>query len=728
MGLGLVEARRAVAESLYSTQWYRVARVMPRLAPQVRVQRQHWRDQRWHVLIDDASGRSHRLNDAAFQFIGRCDGQRTVHEVWSALLEQQRDQAPTQDEVLALLGQLGELDLLQAEGLADTEAQLHRQARRERRRRRAMLNPFSFRLPLGDPHPWLRRLDPLARALFSRGGAAAWLLLVLLGGGAALLNAPGLLSHGGTLFQQPSNVLTMWLAYPVMKALHELAHALAVRRFGGEVHEVGLGLMFLVPAPYVDASAANAMASRSRRAVVGAAGIAAELAVAAAGVLLWAAASPGWWLHDLGFVLALIGAGSTVLFNGNPMLRFDAYHVMCDLLELPNLATRSGAWWQAVAARHLLGHRSELPAHAASERKWLWAYAPLSLAWRVVLSFAIVLWLGGHWLLLGLAAAAYSLFGVLLKPLAQWARQSLQAALPGRDQARVRARLGFTAAAVVLAVCVLPLPFVTVAPAVVWLPEQAQVRTEVDGFVVEIARADGQAVAPGELLLRLDNPELRATHAQLASRLEGLRAEQYLTLMRDPNAAQSLAAELERLRAEMARVQQRLERLEVRAQAHGTLVMPRQADWQGAYLRQGQALGHVLTPGPMRVRAAVAQADAHLVRQQLRAAQVRVADDRFSARAAQLLQDTPAATRNLPSAALADVGGGPLASDPAAKDGVQTLEPVFLYDLTLPTVAADGQRVGARAWVRFDHGYQPLALQGYRRATQVFLKHFAPTG
>jgi putative peptide zinc metalloprotease protein len=115
---------------LFSAQWYRVARLRPRLRAQVRVQRQHWRQQRWYVLSDAANGRQHRINEAAYQFIGRCDGQRTVHEVWHALLDAQTDAgaqvdgvtlftAPSQDEVLALLGQLSELDLLQSDRAAN---------------------------------------------------------------------------------------------------------------------------------------------------------------------------------------------------------------------------------------------------------------------------------------------------------------------------------------------------------------------------------------------------------------------------------------------------------------------------------------------------------------------------------------------------------------------------------------------------------------------------------
>ena len=120
------------------------------------------------------------------------------------------------------------------------------------------------------------------------------------------------------------------------------------------------------------------------------------------------------------------------------------------------------------------------------------------------------------------------------------------------------------------------------------------------------------------------------------------------------------------------------------------------------------------------------EADAHFVRSRLQAAEVRLAEAPQTVLTATLGGGMPAATRQLPSAALAEPGGGPFAIDPAEKDGLHALEPVFLFDLTLPEHAI--QRVGGRAWVRFDHGSEPLAVQAYRRAAQLFLQRLDPAG
>jgi putative peptide zinc metalloprotease protein len=717
--------------TLYSAQWYRIARLRPRLRPQVRVQRQAARGERWYLLSDAATGRQHRLNDAAYQFIGRCDGQRSVQEVWAALLERRPDDAPTQDEVLALLGELDELELLQSERATEAEALRQRRDERQRRRRRALLNPLAFRLPLGDPTPWLQRLDPLARALFNP--LAAWALGLLLA--LALLVTvsewPALRAHTAQKLTSPGFLFLLWIVYPVMKTLHELGHALALRRWGGELREAGLGLILLTPAPYVDAGAAAGFAQRSARVAVSAAGILVELALAALALGLWCVTQPGR-VHDAALAVMLIGSVSTLLFNGNPLLRYDGYHVLCDLAGLSNLAARSSAWWQGWLGRHLLGVSAPLPPHAPSERKWLIAYAPLALAWRLGLTLALIEWLGATWIGFALLGLAYALVGLVWQPLQGWARLALRSAAPGAATARLRLRLGLLALVLLLAVGVAPLPRHVVAPAVVWLPEQAQLRPEVAGFIAELPVADGQAVRPGDVLLRLANPELQSQRDQLAARVEGLQTEHYQQLLRDPGAAQNLALDLERAQAELARADERLARLTLRAQVAGRLVWPRQADQPGRWIQQGTTLAYVLTPDSLRVRAALPESDAPLLRQALAAAEVRLADaagasSQPDVRPATVTGLTPAATRQLPSPALAEPGGGPIPVEVIAKPGQEplALAPVFLVDLAVPGLTVE--RVGARAWARFDLGSAPLAQQLYRRAAQLFLQHVSPS-
>ena len=356
--------------------------------------------------------------------------------------------------------------------------------------------------------------------------------------------------------------------------------------------------------------------------------------------------------------------------------------------------------------------------------KWLLLYAPLSFAYRLLISVAIILWFGAKWFLLGVVAAIYLTASMIVRPIGNWVRHALAAAAPGSELTRVRTGIALLLAIPGVLLFVLPLPLSTVAPAVVWLPEQAQVRPEVDGFIRQLPVRDGQSVQPGDLLVVLENIDLVAAREQLTGRLGGLQADQYQLLLRDPTGAQNLAEQIARTEAELARAEQRIGQLEVRAKVAGTLVMPHQDDLPGTFSRQGTILGYVLEASELRVRAALADEDAHLVRNRTRHAEVRLAEAPGRALSASLGQDEPAASHLLPSPALGERAGGPYATDPGDPDGRRSIAPVFLIDLTLK--GAPLERVGGRAWVRFDHGFEPLAGQVFRRASQLFLKHFDP--
>jgi putative peptide zinc metalloprotease protein len=222
----------------------------------------------------------------------------------------------------------------------------------------------------------------------------------------------------------------------------------------------------------------------------------------------------------------------------------------------------------------------------------------------------------------------------------------------------------------------------------------------------------------------MEDPELIAERSRLKSRLESLMVEQFDALLSDGARARRFEEEIASLREELRRTEERITRLELRAQVDGMLVIPRQQDLPNTYARQGATIGYVLDHGEIRIRVAVPEYDALLVQQSAQHIEVRIADAPGVPLNAVLIREVPAATMQLPSAALGNRGGGPLATDPSDSDGLRVLEPVILLDLQLP--ASHLTRVGARAWVRFDHGSTPLATRWHRRLKQVFLKHISP--
>ncbi|MCW5650600.1 MAG: hypothetical protein KIS62_12710 [Ramlibacter sp.] len=711
-----------MTEPLFNSSWYRVADLRPRLAPHLRVVRQPVRDQVWQVLSEPASGRQLRLNPPAWAFAGRMDGTQTVESLWQLLVAQMGDLTPSQGDILRLLTQLYRAGMVQFDAAPHLSMLFTQRGADRRARARAWINPLALRMRLIDPTRMLDRLVPLGRWLFSPAVGLVWLGVVVLAGLACLVNLGALKADTVVLASSTRGLWLAWLSYPVIKALHEFGHAMAVRRCGGAVHDMGVTLLFFTPAPYVDASAANGFERRRDRALVSSAGILVELALAAIAVGVWLAVQPGL-VRDLSLTVLLICTLSTLVFNGNPLLRLDGYHVMADTLNLPNLAARSNAWWASLAMRSLHGLDAPPPVVlAAGERKWLMAYAPLSWGYRIVLLAALVGWVGAQsWLLGWLMAAAFTLW-------MGWQVGAWLMLVAGAGPARRRAALALAGVCVAVAVLLLgvPAPAVVVARGVVWPPDGAQLRPEVAGFVQATPVVDGARVTRGEVLLTLDDPALVAERERRTSELAGLQARQYQALLAEPARAVSLADDIERSEAEIARADEQLARLSMRGGMDGVLVLPRPADLPGSYVARGAMLGYILNEAPANVRAVLDEQDVLRVRNRIRAVEVRLADQPANPLAAMVTRETPGGVRALPSAALGQGRGGTIAVDPADKDGLRTLAPVFMMDVALPQQAAG--LVGARAWVRFDLGYEPLAWQWGRRLQQLLLRQFNPVG
>lgn len=713
-----------VDADVFNPHWYRVAGLHPRLRGHVSVSRQIYRDEIWHVIADPVSGRYHRLNIAAYAFVGRCDGNRTVQAVADALLAEAPETALTQGEIVRLLVQLNQRGLIQCEVTPDVAAIFQRSDEERRKKRRLGINPLAFRVRLGNPERLLKHFDRWHHVLFSWQSLLAWLLLLIVGGLIAAMHWDELLAAGRTWLGTPRFLLLAWLLYPPIKALHELAHALAVRRFGGQVHHVGVSLLLLTPAPYVDASAASAMPRARQRLVVSAAGIAVELALTALALLIWVIVQPGL-IRDLALVVAVIGSTSTLFFNGNPLLRFDGYHVMCDAFDVPNLAPRSAAWWRHLALNRLLRiSHVPSPEPGRGETPWLVGYAPISWLYRVGLSVAIVGWVGSLSTLLGLLVGAGLTFALMGKPLAGLWRYLLRMHLPDIERRRALRGAFLLTLGGVLLVTVLPLPFATVVRGIVWVPEQARIRAGTDGFIAAFGAPHGAVVESGQTVLSLRDPRLDADAASLSSQLEALQADLHAAMQRDPSRLRDIESGIQRVGVELERVRELQGYLSVAAGVGGRLAMPRQADLVGAYVHRGALLGHILTGQEAIVRVAVEQDAAALVRDVTRSISVRFADAAHEVWPARLLRAVPAATEKLPDVALADFAGGPFATDPADLHHLKTLRPVFVLDLQVDHQVREA--AGGRVWVRFDHGWTPLAVQWGRQLKQVFLRHFNP--
>jgi putative peptide zinc metalloprotease protein len=718
--------------AVYSSRWYRVAGLKPRLSTQLQLRRQRLRGQTWYLLAERGKGASVRLNAAAYAIAGRFDGRRSVQQLWDQLLASGDDQ-PTQDEVIELLAQLREAALVQFDRPADAERLLpHLDSVTKPRRRSSLL---AWRIRLADPSALLDRVAPLQRLLFSRAAALIWALAVSMLLLLALQHATTLVAHGRQWLTTPRYATLAVLLYVPIKLLHELAHGVAVRRWGGAVREAGITLMLGLPVPWVDASAATAFVRRRQRVIVGAAGMMAELALAAVALPLWLTLPDGL-LRDAMFVIMFIAGVSTLLFNANPLQRLDGYYIATDLLALPNLAPRSRQWWLDLLQRRVLRVPAAEPmALARGETAWLAAYAPL--AWLYMLAIAVfaVQWLGQISLVLGVVAGVLLAWQMGLRPLVTLLTALRTTALAQQATAQRWHRIVLAGSALLIVLLLVPLPQRTRVQGVVWPPDDAQLRVEEDGFVADLHVADGALVQPGDVVLELANPALRTRLERQSARVSALEAELVQALpggANGPNApggegrAGDAQAELASAQAELDRLREREAALTVRAQVGGRIALPQAADLPGSYLHRGSLFGQVLAGAPPTVRVALPESDAGDLKRELRAVSVRLATSPWHEHPARLVRDGAGAGLQLPSAALSQRHGGPVATDPLDKQDLKPLQPVVLLDLQLTTDAGTTARLGERVWVRFDAGYSPSAWQIARGLQRELLRRFSP--
>lgn len=717
--------------SIHSPLWHRIEKLKPRLRENVSIQRQVMRGKVWYVARELYTTRAHRFSPGVHFMLARMDGTRSFNSIWREAVVHFGEDAPSQDQILRAASQLYLAGVLHSDAAVD-EGELAERAEKERARAMTanFRNPMFIRLPLFDPDRFLDATAHLARPLVSWIGAALWLAAMAWLGTQMFIHWRELTEDMTDRILSAQSLVTVVVVYPFLKILHEFGHAYAVKLAGQEVHEMGVMFLTLMPAPYVDASASAVVAEKWRRAGIAAAGMIVELAFAALAMLVWLKAQPGP-MRSVAYDALFIASVSTLLFNGNPLLRFDAYYILSDLLEIPNLAARAQAWYLYLAQRHLFGLQDARdPCLAPGERFWFAVYAPASFVYRMITLFGIAVFVAGKYFFVGVVLTLWMIASALLWPMLKAIKYLLTSPELGDRRGRSLAAAGAVVAAIGFLVAVLPLPNGTVARGQVWIPDEARVVAQGAGTLTRFLVAPGEKVTRGQALAEIDDPFAGARRAKAAARLEEIEARLRAAEAQSPYELEMLRRQRDFAVADLAEMDRQSRDLTLRAPRDGRFIVPHFRDLQDNALKRGDTVGFVLTEGAPALRAEVPAAQIELVRDHVRAVAVRFDEQPWTRLdKVAITREAPQGTHVLPSSAMAAANGGPFAVTPGAgrKDGRDQKEimvnSVFEIDLG---VAGDFvfSRWGERVWVRFDHGASPLIARLYREARQLFLGRF----
>ena len=715
-------------QAIWSEHWHAVRFLQPRLRHGVQALHRPLRGRDWVLLLDPVTQRFHRMSPQVWGVLQLLDGRRTLDDIWATACAiparagaQAAHAAISQTDLLQLMSSLHANDLLQSQVSPDASEVFERYQKQSKLRiKQSWLNPLNIKIPLLHPDAWFERHAGLARRIMSWPVLLLWLAVVVPAAALAWQHWTALTENLSDRVLAASNVALLWLTYPLVKAVHEWAHGLAVKAFGGTVREIGLMFMVFTPVPYVDATSSYRFPSKWARALVAAAGIMAELVLGAIALVVWLLAEPGL-VTAVAFNVVLIAGVSTVLINGNPLMRYDGYFIACDLLEVPNMGQRASQYCTYLLDRYGFGARdAQPPLQVRGERALLLVYGLISPVYRIIITFGLIWFVASEYLFVGAVMAVMALWSALVQPV--W--KGLQHLRNGASLARRREpALRRSAVALLLLVGfigLVPLPFHSVHQAVVWVPDEAIVRAQSSGQVVRALVQPGAAVVAGDTLLVLESPVLSADVGVAAAGLAQVQAQLRQAEVNAPAKAVALRGELASRTAKLVDVQSRLAGLDVRAATAGRWVSRATTEQAGRYVKRGEVLGYVVAGASQVVRTAVPQEDMDLIRSGLHGVQVRLALALRAPVDAQLKRQVPGGDFELVSSALGTAGGGDIAVDPAKPGGTHTLKRVFDVEVALDR-ASPAAVFGDRAYVRFDLGTAPLGWQWFLRLRQLFL-------
>lgn len=468
------------------------------------------------IIKDPLSLRYYRFQEEEYSLLQALDGQRSAEQIQQEFQQNFAPQKISMGEIHQFVGMLYRSSLILSNAPDQGKSLYSRYQKQNRSEAWGKLsNLLSYRFPGFDPGRMLDRLAPWTDWCFTKVAATCFLLVGLAALTLVFTHFEELQSRLPS-FQQffaARNWLWLAVALAVTKIIHELGHGLACRRFGGECHEMGVMLLVMTPCLYCNVSDAWTIPSKWKRIFISAAGMYVELILAAFAVLIWWFSQPGI-VHYLALNVVFVSGVSTLLFNLNPLLRYDGYYILADLLEIPNLRQKSTKLLERAVGQWMLGTPPAPDPFIPKHHVWLFiTYSIAAFVYRWLLTFTIFWFL--YQLLepyglkiLGQMLALFSIYGLVIAP---FSRMSKFFSVPGRSDAVKPSRLlisGAIGLLLIAGILFIRLPHYVDMPLYLQPAGLNSVYVEVPGSVQQVTASANQFVQAGQPIARLVNYEL----------------------------------------------------------------------------------------------------------------------------------------------------------------------------------------------------------------------------
>lgn len=634
-----------LADSLVSSS----ARKLPiRARSDLSAQQQRYHGRTYWVVKDPVGMHYYRFQAEEYAILQMLDGQTSLDEIKERFEREFPPQKITLEELQQFLGMLHRSGLIVA-GVAGQGLQLRK--RRDERRRKELLaalsNILSIRFKGIDPERILNWLYPYVRWIFTRTFMTIWCVTCL---SALVLLAVQFDKFQAKLpafyqFFSPTNALLLAVVLGLTKVLHEFGHGLTCKHFGGECHEMGVMILVLTPCLYCNVSDSWMLPNKWHRAAIGAAGIFVELFLASVATFVWWFTESGL-LNNLCLNLMFISSVSTVIFNGNPLLRYDGYYVLADITEIPNLRQKATQLLSRRAGEWFLGlEQPEDPFLPQRNQHFFIMYSIAAAIYRWIVVFSIMWFLYQIWKpyrleIIGQLMGIAALYGLFFQPLYRLGKFF---SVPGRwdkvKKPRMYASLAGLAA-ILAFVFFVPLPYHVMATLEVQVRDASAVYVDSPGQVEKVFVQPRQEVKAGDVLAQLTNVELDLKIADFMAQRNQLEGRLKSLIWRRPHDAQAgreipeVQKSLSGVDAQLKELREEQDKLKLRAREDGTVLpppwTPRRHDpegplpaWfgtpllpenRGAFLEEGVLFCQIGNPEKMEAVLVIDQDDIPFVR------------------------------------------------------------------------------------------------------------------
>ncbi|HMO15445.1 MAG TPA: HlyD family efflux transporter periplasmic adaptor subunit [Pirellulaceae bacterium] len=693
-----------------------------------------------------------RFEEEEYRLLNLLDGVRSADSIQKEFEAEFAPQRLTYSELFQFIGMLFRQSLLISNATGQGR-ELHFRGHENRKKKfRASLGSIlSLRLRGFDPGATLRILDRWFGWFFSLPVACFCIALMLAALGLIFSQFEHFMAKLPEMqsFFHSKNWIWLSLVLVVTKVLHELGHGLSCQRLGGQCHEMGIMFLVLMPCLYCNVSDSWMLNNKWRRIGIAIAGIYVELTLAAVATFVWWFSQPGL-INQLALNVMFVCSVSTILFNANPLMRFDGYYILSDLIEVPNLRQKATNVMQRFFKEVCLGLPAVEDPFLPSRNRWLFAiYCIAALAYRWVLTFTIFWFLYNllepyGFKLVGQILAIFVLYGLFVLPLIQIYRFF---SIPGRVQAVKPTRFAISVAVVavlIVGITLIPLPHRVTCEFYLEPAETNRVYIEVPGALAEIGVEKHQQVKSGQVIARLVNHAYDQNVERLYAEVAKAQAREYFARTRagiDPSVEFELASIKSLIQSnydQYLHASDERKRLEVTAPASGIFYPPafvpkpkeddgRLKGWWGnvldsanlgAWLETGTQLGEIVSnTEQLEAILAINQADVEFIRKGQRVdLWCRQHPQRFYP--SSIEQISPSKMRQIPRAMAADFGGT-IHAKTTANNTLQPVETIYQVsvivhnddDLLLP---------GSTGVARIHAGYSTIGQRLWRLVLKTF--------